>query len=138
MRLPRATLIAVIVTVCMLLSFPWPLAFAAGSCNTGDCSKDAGVLVTDQEAGNNTIAPTYNSAASVTGKGQYQEKTSTGEKSSEHVSPSPQINRKGKGSTRSMDVQNSHRKTDVGVLGDYDTYDPSPTFVKPPFKTIEN
>lgn len=138
MRLLRATLITVTITVCIFLAFSLGLASSAGSCNTGDCSKDARVLVTDQEADNNTIVPTYNSPGSVTRKDQYQEKTSTSKKISAHVSSSPQVNRKGKGFTRSMDVKNSHRKTDVGVLGDYDTTDPSPTLVKPHFKTIEN
>lgn len=77
------------------------------------------MLVTDQEADNNTIVPTYNSLDSVTRKDQYQEKTSTSKKISAHVSSSPQVNRKGKGFTRSMDVKNIHRKTDVGVLGEY-------------------
>lgn len=96
------------------------------------------MLPTDQEAGNDTIAPTSNSAASATRKDQYQEKTSTSKKNSPHESPASQINRKGKGFTKSMDVQNSHTKTDVGVLRDYDSYDSSPTLVKPPFKVIQN
>jgi hypothetical protein len=138
MRLPRTTLITVTITACILLSFLLLLVADAGSCNTGDCSKHAGVLPTDQEAGNDTIAPTSNSAASATRKDQYQEKTSTSKKNSPHESPASQINRKGKGFTKSMDVQNSHTKTDVGVLRDYDSYDSSPTLVKPPFKVIQN
>ena len=77
------------------------------------------MLVTNQEADNNTIVPTYNSPDYVTRKDQYQEKTSTSKKISVHVRSSPQFNRKGKGFTRSMDMKNSHRKTDVWVLGDY-------------------
>lgn len=138
MRLPRTTLITVTITVCIMFSCLLLLAATAGACHTGDCSKHTGVVPTDQEADNNTITPTYNSAASETGKEEHQEKTRTGQKKSPHVSPAPQINREGKGFTRSMDGQNGHGKKDVAVLTDYDSYDPSPTLVKPPFKVIPN
>ncbi|KAH9325530.1 hypothetical protein KI387_005708 [Taxus chinensis] len=125
-----ATMIAV---GCIHLSLLMLLA-AATSCGAGDCSKHAAVFPTTEAAN-----PKHNAPAR---KDVHYERSNSKENSMARKS-------KGLPYSTAMDLKKTMAATksssrpvnggsDYRSHGDYDSYDPAPTLVKPPNKLIPN
>eukprot|EP01018_Ginkgo_biloba_P009333 Gb_01852 [translate_table: standard] len=130
------------IRICMILiaviHISFPVVLTAGACTEGDCSKH-GILARNQtvktkEAGNHSTARAHSAATATSTKAIKSKQTSVDVKN---------ITKSKLGFT-SMDVQNKHvrkptRPNSPNVkTEDYDSYDPAPALVRPPFKLIPN
>ncbi|GLJ40711.1 hypothetical protein SUGI_0841210 [Cryptomeria japonica] len=132
-----------IIVGCIHLSFLVVFNAAARPCNAGDCSKNAEVLLTNQTA-KAMHEGKYRNALST--KDLHYERSSSSKKENSmdvkharkrkgFMSSSMQINQKM--ATRSSS-RTKNGRSDFTSHRDYDSYDPAPALVKPPFKVIPN